>query len=112
MRAEDGGLELLGEDTTLLLSPDEVRSLLFFGSTVDLDGPAGERAAIGVDPRRYAIVLVLEGRAYCAPRWAISAVARGRLHVAYLRAGERRLRSAAYASSRSAPPIRTADAPG
>ncbi len=90
MRTEDGGLELLGEEVTLLLSPDDVRTLLFYGSTVELEGPGGATATIGVDPRRYALVLVLEGRAYRAPRWAITAVARGRLHAAYLQAGRRR----------------------
>lgn len=110
MRTEDGGLEILGEDLMLLLSPDDVRVLLFFGSTVELDGPTGTRATIGVDPRRYAIVLVLEGRAYRAPRWAITAVARGRLPVAYLQTGERLRRSVPDASSRHAGVPRMANA--
>jgi hypothetical protein len=90
MRTEDGGLELLGEDVTFLLSPDDVRTLLFYGSTVELEGPGGATATIGVDPRRYALMLVLEGRVYRAPRWAITAVARGRLPAAYLQAGRHR----------------------
>jgi hypothetical protein len=97
MRTGDGGLELLGEDRTLALSPDDVRILLFYGSTVELEGsepPGGATAAIGVDPRRYAVVLAFGGRAYHAPRWAITAVARGRLPVAYLQADRRSLPSA------------------
>jgi hypothetical protein len=86
MRTEDGGLELLAEDLTLRLSPDDVRTLLFYGSTVELDGPDGAIAAIGVEPRRYAVVMALEGRTFRAPRWAITAVAHGRLPSAYLRA--------------------------
>ena len=89
MRTEDGGLELLAEDLTLLLSPDDVRTLLFYGSTVELEGPGGTTATIGVDPRRYAVVLVLEGRVYRAPRWSITAVARGRLPAAYLQTDRR-----------------------
>lgn len=96
MRTEDGGLELLGEGVTLLLSPVDVRTLLFYGSTVELGGPAKTTASIGVDPRRYAIVLVLDGRAYRAPRWAITAVARGRLPAAYLQANHHRPRTAPF----------------
>jgi hypothetical protein len=91
MRGVDGGLELLGDDVTLVLSPDGVRTLLFYGSTVDLEGTDGATAAIAVDPRKYAVVLLLEGRAYRAPRWAVTAVARGRLPAAYLRADRRPL---------------------
>lgn len=90
MRIEDGGLELLGEDMTLHLTPDEVRTLLFYGSTVELQGPGGERALMRVDPRRNSFMIALEGTVYHAPRWAISDVARGRLPVAYLLAGRRR----------------------
>jgi hypothetical protein len=89
MRTEGGGLQILAEELTLSLSPDDVRTLLFYGSTVELDGPEGATAAIGVEPRRYAIVLILKGRAYRAPRWAITAVARGRLPVAYLQVASR-----------------------
>ncbi len=110
MRTEDGGLELLGEDATLLLSPDDVRILLFYGSTVELEGPGGTTAAIGLDPRRYAIVLVLEGRVYRAPRWAITAVARCRLPAAYLQAGRSRPRVAPSAPSRPSRAMHVADA--
>lgn len=92
MRTEDGGLEILGEKVVFILSPDDVRTLLFYGSTVELEGSDGTTAGIGVDPRRYTLMLVLEGRAYRAPRWAIMAVARGRLPAAYLRTGGRRHR--------------------
>ena len=94
MRTEDGGLEFLGEDVTLHLSLDDLRTLLFYSSTVELEGSGGVTAAIGVDPRRYAIVLMLEGRSFRAPRWAITAVARGRLQAAYLRVDRRRTRFA------------------
>lgn len=100
MRTEDEGLELLGEDVTLLLSADDVRTLLFYGSTVELEGPGGATASVSVDPRRYAVVLLLDGRTYRAPRWAITAVARGRLPAAYL---QDRRRSAVP----SAPAVRT-----
>ncbi len=90
MRTEDGGLELLGEDVTLHLSLDDLRALLFYSSTVELEGSGGVTAVIGVDPRQYAIVLMLEGRSFRAPRWAITAVARGRLQAACLRVDRRR----------------------
>lgn len=93
MRTEDGGLELLGDEVTLLLSSDDVRTLLFYGSTVELEGPGGATATISVDPRRYTLVLVLDGRVYRAPRWAITAVARGRLPAAYLQIGRPRSRA-------------------
>ena len=107
MRTAHGGLEILGEDVTFLLSPEEVRTLLFYSSTVELDGPGGAPVTIGVDPRRYTIVLVLESYAYRAPRWAITAVARGRLPAAYLQSDRFRARAALPLSSLA---IRTADA--
>ncbi len=94
MRTEDGGLEFLAEDLALLLSPDDVRTLLFYGSKVELEGPGGTTGAIGVDPRRNTVVLVLEGRVYRAPRWSLTAVASGRLPAAYLQT-ERRPRGIA-----------------
>lgn len=87
MRAEDGSLELLAESATLRLAADDLRLLLFYGSPVDLELEDGSRATVAVDPRRDSVVLTLGGRPYLAPRWAIRAVARGRLPVAYLRAG-------------------------
>lgn len=82
MRTEDGGLEILGESLSVLLSLDDLRTLLFFGSTVELENAHGI-AAVSIDPRRSTVVLVLDGREYRAPRWAITAVARGRLAAAY-----------------------------
>lgn len=87
MRSDDGGLELLGEDMTVRLSPDDVRTLLFYGSSVELEGPGEVTATVSIDHRRYAVVLVLDGCSFRAPRWAVTAVARGRLPAAYLQAG-------------------------
>jgi hypothetical protein len=112
LRTEDGGMELLGEEVTLLLSPDDLRTLLFYGSAVELEGAAGATAVLTVDPRRYAITLVIGNRAFRAPRWAIQAVARGRLPAAYLQVDDRRHRPALSASSRTAPALHAADAPG
>lgn len=115
MRTEAGGLELQSEDWTVVLSPDEVRNLLFYGSTVELEGPerlGRATALIGVDPRQYAIVLVLEGRAYHAPRWSVTAVARGRLPVAYLRAGQLPADSTPSTSGRRSPGVRPGGAQG
>ena len=87
MRADDGSLELMAESTTLRLSADDLRLLLFYGSPVEIDLEGGSRAVLTVDPRRYAVILALGRRLFLAPRWVIRAVARGRLPVGYLRAG-------------------------
>jgi hypothetical protein len=112
LRSDDGGLELLAESVTFRASPEDVRTLLFLGSTVSLEAEGGQKAVLRIDPRRYSVVLTYRARLFVSPRWAITSIARGRLPAAYLQNGRPAKHATLSASRDRSDSTRTADVAG
>ena len=74
MQSAGGGIEILAEDRTYALGPDEVRHLLFYGNRVRLSG--GEAVAWPGADRRW-ICFILDGGAHIIGRSRLVAVLRG-----------------------------------
>lgn len=74
MQSAGGGIEILAEDRTYALEPEEVRHLLFFGNRVRLSG--GDAVAWpGAD--RHWICFILDGGVHILSRSRLVAVLRG-----------------------------------
>ena len=74
MQSAGGGIEILAEDRTYALGPEEARHLLFYGNRVRLSG--GDAVARPGADRRW-ICFILDGGAHVIGRSRLVAVLRG-----------------------------------